>query len=105
MPISIANARQVAFAGLMRDGHAAAICQPRRRLHHGHVDCVRALGPPDQNPRRRIAAAAARGGILAVVLRNSWRIGFPATKASPKNDTVDSNVTAAADTTSRAAGS
>ena len=38
----------------MRDCHPARVgCQFRRRLHHGHVDRVRALGAAkDQNPRR-----------------------------------------------------
>ena len=47
---------QIAFSCLMRDCQPAGVgCQPRRRLHHGHVDRVRALGAPkDQNPRRAV---------------------------------------------------
>ena len=56
-PIAVADVFQIALSCLMRDCQPAGVgCQPRRRLHHGHVDRVRALGAPkDQNPRRAVA--------------------------------------------------
>ena len=55
--IPVADVFQVALSCLMRDCQPAGVgCQPRRRLHHGHVDRVRALGAPkDQNPRRAVS--------------------------------------------------
>ena len=45
---------QIALSCLMRDRQPARVgCQLRRRLHHGHVDRVRALGAAkDQHPRQ-----------------------------------------------------
>ncbi len=55
-PVGVADVFQIALSCLMRDCQPAGVrCQPRRRLHHGHVDCVRALGAPkDQHPRGAI---------------------------------------------------
>ena len=82
----------------MRDRQTrAAGRQPRRCLHHGHVDRVRALrAAKDQNLVRR-QRSAARVRSMSAVAKNSGRTGLPLTNPFlPKNATVDSNVTAAA---------
>ena len=82
-PVAVADHLQIALPGLMRDVHSRRRrCQPRRRLHHGHVDRVRALrAAKDQDPRppvRRRRDVAARS-------KNSGRTGFPDTNALPPN--------------------
>ena len=54
--VAVLDELQIALSCLMRDFQPeVACCQPRRCLHHGHVDRVRALGAAkDQNPRRTI---------------------------------------------------
>src|SRR5688572_10450220 len=43
-PVAVADHRQIALSCLMRDRQSwCGGCQPRRRLHHGHVDRVRPL--------------------------------------------------------------
>ena len=61
--VAVPDEFHIALSCLMRDCQPAGVgCQPRRRLHHGHVDRVRALGAPkDQNPRR--ATGRRRGRI------------------------------------------
>ena len=56
-------------------------CQPRRCLHHGHVDRVRALrAAKDQNPCAASASSAPTPGGPAVA-KNSGRTGLPLTNA------------------------
>ena len=54
--VAVPDGLEVALSCLMRDLQPeAACCQPRRCLHHGHVDRVRALGAAkDQDSRRAI---------------------------------------------------
>ena len=77
-PVAVPHEVQVALSCLMRDCQPAGCgCQPRRRLHHGHVDRVRALGAAkDQNPRR---PAGRRVGVAS---KNSGRTGLPVTNPS-----------------------
>ena len=80
--VGVPDQCHIALSCLMRDVHAASGSQLRRRLHHGHVDRVRALGAAkDQNPRR---PAAARSTVFrAVVLLEELGTNRVACNKSP----------------------